>query len=66
VLEQRSGSTPFTAFWTTADRVVAAMAVNTWGIVEDLRAIIEAGAPVDRRRLEDADIPLQQLAPITG
>ena len=62
VLEQRSGSTQFTAFWTAADRVVAAMAVNTWGIVEDLRAIIEADAPVDHRRLEDADIPLQQLA----
>jgi 3-phenylpropionate/trans-cinnamate dioxygenase ferredoxin reductase subunit len=66
VLEQRGGSTQFTAFWTAADRVVAAMAVNTWGIVEELRAIIDADAPVDHRQLEDADIPLQRLALIAG
>ncbi|MBW3663683.1 MAG: FAD-dependent oxidoreductase [Actinobacteria bacterium] len=56
----------FTAFWTASDRVVAAMAVNTWGVVEDLEAIIDSAAPLDRRRLVDADIPLRELSPLAS
>jgi 3-phenylpropionate/trans-cinnamate dioxygenase ferredoxin reductase component len=54
----------FIAFWIRPrdGRVVAAMNVNVWDVVEDLRRVIIAGAPVDESRLRDPDVALPDLA----
>jgi 3-phenylpropionate/trans-cinnamate dioxygenase ferredoxin reductase subunit len=51
----------FIAFWHRDRVVTAAMNVNTWDVVDDLRAIIEARTPIDPIRLTDPDIPLGEL-----
>ena len=53
----------FIAFWVRpADgRVVAAMNVNVWDVVEDLRRVITSQAPVDEGRLRDPDVALADL-----
>ena len=51
----------FLAFWHRDGVVSAAMNVNVWDVVDDLKAVIEAGAPVDPCRLADAGVPLEAL-----
>jgi 3-phenylpropionate/trans-cinnamate dioxygenase ferredoxin reductase component len=51
----------FIAFWIKDDRVVAGMNVNVWDVNEDLQTLIRERRPVDRRRLADADVPLEEL-----
>jgi hypothetical protein len=41
--------------------VTGAMAVNTWDVIEDLRALIHEGAVVPADRLIDVDVPLSGL-----
>jgi 3-phenylpropionate/trans-cinnamate dioxygenase ferredoxin reductase component len=55
----------FIAFWVRpADgRVVAAMNVNVWDVVDDLRRVITCAVPVDEAQLQDADVPLADLVP---
>jgi 3-phenylpropionate/trans-cinnamate dioxygenase ferredoxin reductase component len=43
----------FVAFWHRDGVVSAAMNVNVWDVVDDLKAIITAGRPVDLERLAD-------------
>jgi 3-phenylpropionate/trans-cinnamate dioxygenase ferredoxin reductase component len=52
----------FIAFWLRDWRVVAAMSVNVWDVVDDLKAIIRSRARVDLDRLHDATVPLSELA----
>ena len=52
----------FIAFWLRDWRVVAAMNVNVWDVVDDLKAIIRSRARVDLDRLHDATVPLSELA----
>ncbi|HEX5947572.1 MAG TPA: FAD-dependent oxidoreductase [Acidimicrobiales bacterium] len=52
----------FVAFWRRDGVVTAAMNVNVWDVVDDLKAIVAAGRPVDAERLGDADLPLAELA----
>ena len=52
----------FIAFWQRDGVVTAATSVNVWDVVEDLKALIEAGTPVDPRRLADDEVPLPALA----
>ena len=53
----------FIAFWLDDhDRVAAAMNVNIWDVVDDLKTIVRADQPVARDRLEDPDVPLGDLA----
>jgi 3-phenylpropionate/trans-cinnamate dioxygenase ferredoxin reductase subunit len=55
----------FVAFWIRPGdgRVVAAMNVNVWDVVEDLRRVITSGVPVDESRLRDPGVPLAELVP---
>jgi len=53
-------SREFIAFWHRDGVVSAAMNVNVWDVVDDLKAIVEADAPVDLARLTDPDVPLSQ------
>ena len=53
------------AFWVKDDRVVAAMNLNVWDVVEPLRRLITSRHPVDDARLRDPDVPLDELLPAT-
>jgi 3-phenylpropionate/trans-cinnamate dioxygenase ferredoxin reductase subunit len=52
----------FIAFWQRDGAVTAAMNVNVWDVVEDLKAIINSGTAIDASRLTDPDVPLSELA----
>jgi 3-phenylpropionate/trans-cinnamate dioxygenase ferredoxin reductase component len=48
----------FVAFWHRDGAVTAAMNVNVWDVVDDLKAIIAAGRSVDLGRLADPTVDL--------
>jgi 3-phenylpropionate/trans-cinnamate dioxygenase ferredoxin reductase subunit len=52
----------FIALWHQNGVVSAAMNVNVWDVVEDLRAVITGGKAADLGRLADPDIPLAEFA----
>jgi NADPH-dependent 2,4-dienoyl-CoA reductase/sulfur reductase-like enzyme len=52
----------FLAFWLDdRDHVVAGMNVNVWDVVDDVKALILSGSPVDVGRLADPDVALGDL-----
>lgn len=51
----------FIAFWCNDDHVLASMNVNTWGVTEQIKALIHSRLAIDPRRLADPDQPLDQL-----
>jgi 3-phenylpropionate/trans-cinnamate dioxygenase ferredoxin reductase subunit len=51
----------FIAFWHRAGTVTAAMNVNVWDVVEDLKALVGSNATVDLARLADPTVPLPSL-----
>jgi 3-phenylpropionate/trans-cinnamate dioxygenase ferredoxin reductase subunit len=51
----------FIAFWHRDGVVSAAMNVNVWDVVDDLKAIVSARRPVDLARLVDEDVALSDL-----
>ena len=51
----------FIAFWHRDGKVTAAMNVNIWDVVDDLKAIIEARRVIDPARLGDPAVPLADL-----
>lgn len=53
----------FIAFWHRGSIITAAMSVNVWDVVEDLKALIETGAGIDPARLANPDVPLSDLMP---
>ena len=55
-------SREFVAFWLADERVVAGMNVNVWDVNEFVRALIRSRTPIDRKRLTDPDVPLEELA----
>ena len=52
----------FIAFWVKDERVLAGMNMNVWDVNESIRDLIRSGQRVDRKRLIDADVPLEELA----
>jgi 3-phenylpropionate/trans-cinnamate dioxygenase ferredoxin reductase component len=54
----------FVAFWLVEDRVVAGMNVNVWDVTDPIKRLISARVAVDDRTLSDADVPLEELAPV--
>jgi 3-phenylpropionate/trans-cinnamate dioxygenase ferredoxin reductase subunit len=50
------------AFWHRDGVVSAAMNVNVWDVVDDLKAIVAGGARQDPARLADPEVPLADLA----
>ena len=62
VVRGDTASREFIAFWHDEGVVTAAMNVNVWDVVDDLKALIEASRPVDPARLADPDIPISELA----
>jgi 3-phenylpropionate/trans-cinnamate dioxygenase ferredoxin reductase component len=55
----------FIAFWLQGGRVLAGMNVGVWDVTDDIQALIRGGAPVDRGRLRDPDVPLTSLVGAT-
>jgi 3-phenylpropionate/trans-cinnamate dioxygenase ferredoxin reductase subunit len=51
----------FIAFWLREQRVVAAMNVNVWDVVEDLKTIVGSDLAADPARLADPAVPLTDL-----
>jgi 3-phenylpropionate/trans-cinnamate dioxygenase ferredoxin reductase component len=51
----------FIAFWQRDGIVTAAMNVNVWDVVEDLKAIVASGRALDSRRLADPAVRLAEL-----
>ena len=62
VIRGDAGKREFIAFYHRGGIVTAAMNVNIWDVVEDLRAIITAGKAVDPARLADPGVALGELA----
>ena len=56
----------FVAFWHRDGVVSAAMNVNVWDVVEDLKAIVAAERPVDPDRLVDPSIALGEVVGATS
>jgi 3-phenylpropionate/trans-cinnamate dioxygenase ferredoxin reductase subunit len=54
-------SREFIAFWHHDGILTAAMNVNTWDVVDDLKALIEARVAVDPARLSNPDVPIRDL-----
>jgi 3-phenylpropionate/trans-cinnamate dioxygenase ferredoxin reductase subunit len=52
----------FIAFWHSRGIVTAAMNVNVFDVVEEFKAIIAGGRPLDPKRLADPTVPLGELA----
>jgi 3-phenylpropionate/trans-cinnamate dioxygenase ferredoxin reductase component len=52
----------FIAFWHRDGIVTAAMNVNVWDVVEDLKAIVAAGRALEPGRLADPAVALAELA----
>jgi hypothetical protein len=52
----------FVAFWLDADnRILAAMNVNVWDVVDEVKPLITAGTPVDPDRLADPAVAYTDL-----
>jgi 3-phenylpropionate/trans-cinnamate dioxygenase ferredoxin reductase component len=55
-------SRQFIAFWHHDGIITAAMNVNVWDVVDDLKALIETRTPIDPALLTDLDTPIAELA----
>jgi 3-phenylpropionate/trans-cinnamate dioxygenase ferredoxin reductase subunit len=56
------GAREFVAFWLdAADRILAAMNVNVWDVVDEVKPLIAGGRPVDRAKLTDPSIPFSEV-----
>ena len=55
----------FIAFWMVGARVVAGMNVNTWDVNDAIQVLIREETKVDRRALQDPDVPLDQVAAVS-
>jgi 3-phenylpropionate/trans-cinnamate dioxygenase ferredoxin reductase subunit len=62
VIRGDMGSREFIAFWLRGDKLVAGMNVNVWDVSDPIQALIASGASVDRARLTDADIPVEEVS----
>ncbi|MCW5954669.1 MAG: NAD(P)/FAD-dependent oxidoreductase, partial [Propionibacteriaceae bacterium] len=65
VLRGDPASGAFMAFWVVPEgegvRVLAGLHVNTWDTIDAILALIRATDPIDRERLADPEIPLDEL-----
>lgn len=52
----------YVAFWLRDGRVLAGMNVNVGDVAEAIASLVRSGTPVDRAKLVNPDVPLDQLA----
>jgi 3-phenylpropionate/trans-cinnamate dioxygenase ferredoxin reductase component len=51
----------FAAFWLAGDRLLAGMHVNLWDVTREVRNLAQSRPTVDKRRLADPQVPLDEL-----
>ena len=51
----------FAAFWLAGDRLLAGMHVNQWDLTRQIRDLVQSGPTVDKHRLANSDVPLNEL-----
>jgi 3-phenylpropionate/trans-cinnamate dioxygenase ferredoxin reductase component len=56
------GSREFIAFWVRGDRLMAGMNVNVWDVSDPIQELVRSGASVDRGRLADTDVPVEEVS----
>jgi 3-phenylpropionate/trans-cinnamate dioxygenase ferredoxin reductase subunit len=56
----------FVAFWHRDGVVSAAMNVNVWDVVDDLKAIVASERPVDPDRLADESVAFGEVVGTSG
>jgi 3-phenylpropionate/trans-cinnamate dioxygenase ferredoxin reductase subunit len=56
----------FVAFWLRDGRVVAGMNANVWEIAKPVEQLIRSGVVVDRARLADPSVPIEDLTGTTA
>jgi 3-phenylpropionate/trans-cinnamate dioxygenase ferredoxin reductase subunit len=65
VLRGKPESNEFMAFWVVPEaegvRVLAGMHVNVWDTIDAVQQLVRNGTVVDRDRLADPDVPLEDL-----
>jgi 3-phenylpropionate/trans-cinnamate dioxygenase ferredoxin reductase subunit len=66
VLRGDRTSREFIAFWLRDGRVTAGMNVNVWDVSDAIQELVRSGATVDRSRLADPDVPVEELAGSRG
>jgi 3-phenylpropionate/trans-cinnamate dioxygenase ferredoxin reductase component len=52
----------FVAFWLRGDRLIAGMNVNVWDVSDPIQELVRSGAPIDRARLADPDVPVEEVS----
>jgi 3-phenylpropionate/trans-cinnamate dioxygenase ferredoxin reductase component len=52
----------FIAFWLRGERLMAGMNVNVWDVSDPIQELVRSGAPVDRARLADPDVPIDEVS----
>ena len=57
----RGGGDEFIAFWLKDGKVLAGMNVNVWDVAEAIQDLARSRKPVDRDRLADPAVPLDEL-----
>jgi 3-phenylpropionate/trans-cinnamate dioxygenase ferredoxin reductase subunit len=62
VIRGDTAAREFIAFWCRDDIVTAAMNVNVWDVVDDLKELVQSRRPVDPSRLADPDVAFVGLA----
>jgi 3-phenylpropionate/trans-cinnamate dioxygenase ferredoxin reductase subunit len=62
VLRGDMGSREFIAFWLRGDKLVAGMNVNVWDVSDAIQELVHSGATVDRARLADPDVPVEEVS----
>jgi 3-phenylpropionate/trans-cinnamate dioxygenase ferredoxin reductase subunit len=55
-------SREFIAFWLRGERLIAGMNVNVWDVNDPIQELIRSGATVDRARLADPDVPVEEVS----
>jgi len=56
------GSREFVAFWLRGDRLMAGMNVNVWDVSDPIQELVRSRATVDRGRLADPGVPVDEVA----
>ena len=51
----------FVAFWLGDNRIKAAMNVNVWDVIDQIKPLITAGTPIDTEKLVDPNVPYDML-----
>jgi 3-phenylpropionate/trans-cinnamate dioxygenase ferredoxin reductase component len=62
VLRGDMASREFIAFWMRGDRLIAGMNVNVWDVSDPIQELIRSGATIDRARLGDPDVPVEEVS----